>query len=598
MGEMRKMKILMHRLTKKFSPILTKLQGRTWKLKTAFNKRKKIIFAHFGLNKNNRRLRTSTDSPTSFSVKTKPQIIFIVMNDGKLPKDLIATVQAIQSQIYTQWKLFICSLYINDDVSSPLQLIIGSDVSFDSITINNQAPPLDQILPILKKDESDYFLIVNAGDTFPPNFLYSIVAYLNQNDFADILYFDEDELLGSGKRARLFLKPDWSPEMLFSSNYLEHALINKKLLDQIENSQLQNGLKTICDLIYVASETAHNIIHYASPIYHKRSDQPDLEVLCKCIEAHLRRENIQDPSARPGQNGQIHVTWPVEPELVSIIIPTQDNYYYLEKCLSSIFSRTSFLNYEVILVDNASQDSRVKNYYQTLLRTVNSISIIEGGEKFNYSRFNNLGAQNARGKYYLFLNNDVEIEQRDWIDELVQWASLPEIGIVGAKLLYPNRTIQHAGIIVGLEGHASHIFMGLKENDSGIFGSSNWYRDYLAVTGACMMMRRDVFEKIGGFNETYQLAFNDVEICLKAIQMGLRVMVNPYSTLIHFEGKSRQKYIPKNDILVGYNAVRYFVENGDPYFNPNLSYSVRIPILAEPGEETPIQRLNKIIKYS
>jgi GT2 family glycosyltransferase len=149
-----------------------------------------------------------------------------------------------------------------------------------------------------------------------------------------------------------------------------------------------------------------------------------------------------------------------------------------------------------------------------------------------------------------------------------------------------------------MEGHASHIFMGLPENYSGIFGSINWYRNYLAVTGACMMMRREVFLKTGGFDETYQLVFNDVEMCVRTIQHGFRVMYNPFATLIHHEGKSRKKYIPKEDILTGFNHLRDFVETGDPYYNTNLSYSIRIPTLALPWEETPIQRLTKIVEYS
>jgi GT2 family glycosyltransferase len=185
-----------------------------------------------------------------------------------------------------------------------------------------------------------------------------------------------------------------------------------------------------------------------------------------------------------------------------------------------------------------------------------------------------------------------------WLDELVQWAERREIGAVGAKLLYPDGTIQHAGIVVGMEGHGSHVFMGQREGYTGLFGSVDWYRDVSAITGACLMMRREVFEKIGAFDEDYLLVFNDIEICVRVLAHGYRVVYNPFARLIHYEGKSRGRYIPPDDIRLGYEHLKDIVAQGDSYYNPNLSYAVRVPTLRRTWEEDRLQRLETIARLA
>ncbi len=174
---------------------------------------------------------------------------------------------------------------------------------------------------------------------------------------------------------------------------------------------------------------------------------------------------------------------------------------------------------------------------------------------------------------------------------MVRWVDRPEVGVVGAKLLYPDRTIQHAGVIVGMEGHASHVFWGYRERQSGPFGSVDWYRNFTAVTGACMMVRRGTFEAAGGFDEKYLLAFSDIEFCMRVIGRGLRVVYTPHARLIHFEGKSRGDHIPSNDIRVGLDDFMPLVERGDPFYNPNLSYVERKPMIRPADEEDRVSRL-------
>jgi GT2 family glycosyltransferase len=197
----------------------------------------------------------------------------------------------------------------------------------------------------------------------------------------------------------------------------------------------------------------------------------------------------------------------------------------------------------------------------------------------------------------LFLNNDIEALTPDWLEEMVRWAERPEIGAVGAKLLTPRGTIQHAGVIMGMGAYAGHIFLEAPGDASGIFGSVNWYRNYSAVTGACMMMRRKVFEETGGFDENYELALSDVEICLRIRARGYRIVYTPFARLVHYEGSTRAGYIPAKDLSLGYLHMRPYVQAGDRHYNPNLSYAGPIPALLPRGEATRLERFERFFQY-
>jgi GT2 family glycosyltransferase len=193
------------------------------------------------------------------------------------------------------------------------------------------------------------------------------------------------------------------------------------------------------------------------------------------------------------------------------------------------------------------------------------------------------------------LNNDVEVLDADWLEELVRWAERPEIGAVGAKLLFPNGTIQHAGIVIGLTGHAGHVFAGSSEGACGPFGSPNWYRNPLAVTGACMMVRRSAFNEVGGFDEEYELAFSDVALCLHLVNRGYRNVYTPFARLLHHEGASRTQGAPARDMLRGFREMEAVISRGDPSFNPNLSLSTRDPSVTTRHEGIPAEHLRRLL---
>lgn len=273
--------------------------------------------------------------------------------------------------------------------------------------------------------------------------------------------------------------------------------------------------------------------------------------------------------------------------MVSIIVPNRNAAVVFGQCVDGLLRRTRYGKRELVIVDNASTDREVIDLYRSLEREGLGV-IVPFDRPFNFSAACNAGAAAARGDLLLFLNNDVEVLEPDWLEELVRWSQRPDVGIVGAKLLYPDRTIQHAGVVFGL-GLVSHIFAHAPEGASGLFGSSDSYRNYLAVTGACQMMRRDVFERLGGFDEGFRLSFSDVVLCMEAWKAGYRVVYTPRARLIHHESHTRKREDWPEDLerLVRYLESGGFVE--DPYFHPELNSRSYLPAVRPPFDPMPRQ---------
>jgi GT2 family glycosyltransferase len=302
------------------------------------------------------------------------------------------------------------------------------------------------------------------------------------------------------------------------------------------------------------------------------------------IANHMRRRGAEDVVAYRVLQNAPRVVWTPKPTAVSIIIPTKDNEAVLRRCLDSILMRTAYEYYEIILVDTGSVEEITHEYYATL-RHNPRIRFVQYEGRFNYSRACNLGAQHATGESLLFLNNDVEVLDADWLEELVRWSNLPQIGIVGAKLLYPHRTIQHAGVLLGAFGLAAHLYYGYAEHSMSILGSTDWYRNCSAVTGALHMMRRQVYDAVGGYDEHYDISYGDVAICIEAIRHGYRVLYDPFVCLLHYESQSRaDRTASQHDMLRAGVDFGQSIEDGDPYFSSHLSYRSLWPMLRKSDE--------------
>jgi GT2 family glycosyltransferase len=279
---------------------------------------------------------------------------------------------------------------------------------------------------------------------------------------------------------------------------------------------------------------------------------------------------------------------------VSIVIPNRDAPQILKQCVNGLLHETRYPNIELVIVDNGSIEAEVVQLYRSLEREGRAV-IVPFDRPFNFSAACNAGAAAARGDLLLFLNNDIEVIQPDWLEELVRWAERPDVGIVGAKLLYPDRTIQHAGVVFGL-GLVGHIFSRAPEGVSGVFGSSECYRDYLAVTGACQMMRKDVFRRLGGYDERFRLVFSDVVLCLEARKAGYRVVYTPHARLVHHESYTRKREDSPQDmeLLARYLQATGFVE--DPYLHPELDPKFLVPALRPPFGPSPRQFIREYVE--
>jgi len=388
--------------------------------------------------------------------------------------------------------------------------------------------------------------------------------------------------------------------LMISINYLVHAAFRVGTLQSIIHQVTPSSISRYSDLVFRASECAERVHHIPDILYHNAHSQGfpagDPSEHCRDVGEHLNRTGVVNSQAYLDDEDQVRVSWSLDPGLVSIIIPTIENLSLLQKCIRSIQKYTTNIQYEIILVDSGSSESATLSYYDEITRLPDvHILHYECAGQFNYNKALNIGASGSRGEILLFLNNDTEVLHADWLIELAGWASQPAIGVVGAKMLYPDGSIQHAGIVMGLEGHASHIFGGLKGEYSGIFGSVEWYRNYSALTGACMAVRRSVYEEVNGFDEAYQLVFSDVQFCLQVHQAGYRNVYTPCARLVHHEGQSRSRYIPNDDIQRAYIHFRDIVEKGDPYYNNNLSTSTRIPTYKPSYEQPALGRLEKIV---
>ncbi len=538
-----------------------------------------------------RSLAIDLETPVTF-------LILTVVSENSL-EGMQHTLNHLQSQTYPWWQLGILTqTEAIQQIQAELQEANDHDTRVSVLPQGGGSRKGKQEKP---GDHADILVTLQPGDCLATSALWDVAKYLETYPTVDMVYADEDQLDLRGRRHTPWLKPDWSPELLYSTNYMQPLFIRRQILERgIRDGSWRDGDINLTSLWESGILGNSRVGHLPKVLLHRLShgdagsQNPGAEQQMHARwveECFLKRGKKNVQVTQPPDHG-LRISWATDNPLVSIIIPTKDR-SVLERCLRSLTKKTAYPNYEILILDSGksgTMDDLITQYSSAGI----SIKALPSTTPFNYSRTNNEGAHAAAGELFLFLNDDIEVIDGDWLEEMVRWSALPEIGAVGAKLLYPNKTIQHLGVILGLGGHANHVFMGAKEHDDGPYGTTDWYRNFLAVTGACMMVRRDVFESVGGFNIEYQLAFSDIELCLRIIEKGLRVMVTPHARLIHREGVSRGRFMPVEDIVLARDAFLPWVKAGDPYFNSNLSYTSPYPRVT--GEEKGrVARLDQIV---
>lgn len=439
----------------------------------------------------------------------------------------------------------------------------------------------------------DFIAFLDHDDCLPPFALYEIVKAINENPEAEFLYSDEDKIDEKGERFMPYFKPDFSPETLECNNYITHFVIMKKsLIDKIGKLDSRFGGAQDFDFVLRATENTKNIIHIPQILYHWRAHSKSTanvadtknyayEAGTKVIAEHLKRvgkEGIVENLGEVPGIYQIKYTVKGNPK-VSILIPNKDSCSTLKSCLQSILKRTTYENYEILILENNSKQKETFAFYEKIKQNP-KIKVIEIKEKgFHYSKIINAGVEKASGDYILQLNNDTKLLTPNWLELMIGYAQNKEIGAVGARLYYPDKSIQHAGIAYGIAGMAGNLLVGLPYGKHGYFEREAATRNVSAVTGACLLARREIYEEVDGMDEEcFKVAFNDVDFCLKILEKGYRVVYNPYVELIHEESKTRgyedtpeKKARFEQEVSHFQEKWKHLLEKPDPYYNPNFS---------------------------
>ena len=451
----------------------------------------------------------------------------------------------------------------------------------------------------------EYIGLFDHDDVLHPSALYEYVKVINEEG-ADYLYCDETTFKGDSinNMITLHFKPDFAPDNLRANNYICHfSVFSRRLLEGTELFRSGFDGSQDHDMILRLTSSARKVVHVPKLLYywrsHKASTASDISAKPYAIAAakgavadHLTRcgfKNFEIKSTRAFDT-IFEIKYEILSEdKISILIPNKDHLEDLRRCIHSIQERSTYENYEIIVIENNSTEKAVFDYYDTL-REQKNITVVTYTGAFNYAKINNFGAGFATGKYLLLLNNDTQVISMNWLEAMLMYAQRPDVGAVGAKLYYGDRTIQHAGVDIGLGAHrtAGHTHYKINYDNLGYMGRLCYAQNVSAVTGACLMVRKSLYDALGGLDEAFAVALNDVDFCLRIRDKGYLNVFTPFAELYHFESASRG-----SDAADSQKAARYEEESalfrgrwkellakGDPYYNPNFSldrsdYSLR-----------------------
>ena len=490
-----------------------------------------------------------------WALKYQPLISIVMPVYNVDVKWIRKAVNSIQSQIYKNWELCIA-----DDASTNKRLIkylrrIEKRKKIKVVFRKKNGHISAASNSALKLAKGEFVALMDNDDIIHPHALAEAVKLLNQKKDTDFIYSDEDKIEMNGKRVDPFFKPDWSPDLFLSTNYLSHlSIIRRKLIKKVGGFRKGYEGSQDYDLFLRVTEQTDKIEHIPEVLYSWRKipgstaavytekDYAD-NTSIKALKEALKRRNIKGKVMEGLFPGSFRVKYDLKEEpLISILIPTKEKLDYLNRCISSILDKTTYKNFEIIIIDTGSREKKTLEYYRGLGEIPNT-KIIHWNKRFNYSGVNNFGAENSKGKYLLLLNNDTEIITPNWIEGMLEHAQRDKIGAVGVKLLYPNNTIQHAGVVLGINGGsgkgvAGHAFRFFDRETQGFPVQKDIIRNYSAVTAACLMISKEKFKEVGGLDEKFRIAFNDVDFCLKLKEKGYYNLYTPYIELYHHESIS------------------------------------------------------------
>ncbi len=499
-------------------------------------------------------------------------------------------VDRLIEQTYSNWEL--CLADGSPEKNEELKTIYEKDERIKYKFIGENKGIAGNTNEALSLVTGDFVALLDHDDLLPKFSLYEIVKCINENPDVEFIYTDEDkfEKLG-GKRYDPYFKSDFAPDTLRANNFICHfSVFKKELMDKLGGFRSEYDGAQDFDILLRMSEETNKIVHIPKILYHWRVHSLSTaksggtakpyayESGVKAVQDHINRLGLKGTVEHGNTLGTYKINYEIigNPK-VSILIPNKDYISTLKVCLKSLKKLTTYNNYEIIIIENNSEKEETFKYYKDIDGKDNIKVIYYPEKEFNYSAIINFGVKNSTGDYIVQLNNDTELLTPNWLEEMLGFAQRENVGAVGAELFYPDKTIQHAGIIIGIGGVAGHVFKNIPKGIHGYFSKDAMIQNMSAVTAACIMTSKEIYDEVGYMDEKFKVAFNDVDFCLKIRKLGKLIVYNPYVQFLHYESKSRgfednpeKQARFKSEIDRFHENWQDFLDKGDPYYNKNL----------------------------
>ena len=525
----------------------------------------------------------------------QPKISIVVPLYKTPEKYLLQLVESVKAQTYPNWELCLSD---GSGENSPLTSFLKSLEAGDErikVAYNEQALQISENTNAgIEIATGAYIAFADHDDELTPHALFECVKALNKDRKIRLIYSDEDKMSMDGhKFFQPHFKPDYNPDLLCTVNYICHLfVVQREILDQVGTFRKEFDGAQDYDFIFRCVEAVDpsEIYHVTKILYHWRchedstAENPESKTYAfeagkLAIEEHYHRTGIKAEVYQGEFLGLYRTRFLRDHDpLISIIIPNKDHIEDLKRCMDSIDQKSSYKNYEYIIVENNSTDEKTFQYYKDLEAENPKAHVVYWDKEFNYSAINNYGATFAKGEYILLLNNDTEIINETCLEELLGYCMRSDVGAVGARMYYEDDTIQHAGVVIGFGGIAGHCFVLQPRGTTGYCHRIICAQDYSAVTAACMLVKKSAFDEVGGLTEELAVAFNDIDFCMKLREAGYLIVYNPYAELYHYESKSRGLEDTPEKVARFNKEMQIFerrwpdiLRNGDPYYNPNLT---------------------------
>uniref|UniRef100_E1TAA7 Glycosyl transferase family 2 n=1 Tax=Burkholderia sp. (strain CCGE1003) TaxID=640512 RepID=E1TAA7_BURSG len=526
------------------------------------------------------------------AMATPPRISVLMPTYNADPVWLAEAIDSVRNQLYPHWELCIADdASTNQNVRPLLEHYVRLDSRIRVVFREKNGHISAASNSALELVTSDWVGLLDHDDLLAPHALYYVAKEIVRRPEARLFYSDEDKIDLAGRRHSPYFKCDMNIDLFYSQNMISHfGVYQKRLLDEIGGFRTGFEGSQDHDLALRCLERigAQSIIHIPRVLYHWRvhssstaasGDAKPYAVIAgeRALNEHFERQGINASVEGLPFGYRVHYRLPAHPPLVSLIIPTRNGVGLLKQCIESIQKKTSYSPYEIIVIDNGSDEQATLDYLDTLKSAAN-IRVIRDDRPFNYSALNNMAIASANGELIGLINNDIEVITDTWLEEMVSIAIQPGVGAVGAKLLYPDGTVQHAGVVTGLGGVAGHAHRLFPRESFGYFARNALVSSFSAVTAACLIVRKSIYEQVGGLNEAdLAVAFNDVDFCLRVRDAGYRNVWTPFAELYHHESATRgtedsPEKVARFGREVDYMQSRWgHTLNFDPAYSPNLA---------------------------